>query len=377
MYNFIPNNSIVPMANINRTALDKQRSFTNLPPITDEEFSALEKAGMTPEELAEHENANPKPNTKPEEKPTPELVEKVREMTDEELMAAVGQRTGRTLKGWDELKPTAEQVNEQQANEDREAAKITWGLQNKKFKPKDYEGYVADSKNPTDLVFNYRLQEARKDDPTLDEKEFRDEFNEEFGLDQKPETRRYKSGQNTLQKLASSILTGTYGSIINLDRDYTGYENQQKIETQRREKIKAEAPVYKASVEKVFSGLKKIKAKLGDNEEYEVDSPAEIEPILAEIKESMLSADYASSQILNGYTEADLNDLAFTALLRKGFPVLANEFAKQHLKKHAAGTIGIPKIKAGEGEINDQNLTENQKKLRQIITDNKVPAEAN
>lgn len=364
------------MANLNRQAIDTQRKINNQSPLTDTEWNELLLSQMTPEEKAEHEKKNitvptPEgPKNNPEEKPVPEV--QVREMTDEELLAAVAKRTGRTtLANWDELNPTAEQVNEQQAQEQRHEDMVAWGLSSKRFKSKEYENYIADSKDPQNLVFNYRLQEAKKEDPELDEDAFREEFNEEFGLDKKPDTRRYKNGQSTLKKLANGILAGTYRNIVSLENDYSAHEKDQIARTKNQDKVKTAAPTYKADVEKAFAGLKKITAQFNESEAYGFDVKEQLEASMNEIKETMLSPEYASRSILAGYTPENIKETMFNTFLIKNWPAVSEEIAKQYLIKHAAGTKGIPKMGTTSVPTDDSNLTEGQKLLKQMIADNK------
>ena len=373
------------MANLNRQAIDVQRKINNQSPLSDAEWNELQLQHMSEEEKAEHLKKNPPapaanpegPTNNPEEKPVPEV--QVREMTDEELLALVAKRTGRAaLSTWDELHPTPEQSTQQQAEEERHESMVTWGLQNKRFKSKEYENYISDSKDPVSLVYNYRLQEAKKEDPELDETAFKEEFDEEFGLDKKPDTRRFKNGQSTLKKIAQGILHGTYKNIVSLESDYSAHEKEQTARTKNQEKVKAAAPVYKADVEKAFSRLKKITAQFNQDEAYDLEVKEELEASMNEIKETMLSPDFASREILRGYTPEQLQETMFNTFLIKKWPALTHEVAKQYLLKHAAGTKGIPRLTPTSGEVDESNLTESQKVLKQMIADNKpAPAAAN
>jgi hypothetical protein len=368
------------MANLSREAIDNSRKLQNLPPISDDEFASLQGNGHSDKEKEallqkQKEEEDAKKAEEEKNKLKTAEVEKVRELTDEEIMAIVAKKTGRTVASWDELKPTQEIVDKEEAKAERESEKLTWGLKNKKFKQKDYENFIADSKEPQKLVYNLRLAEARKEDPNLDEKEFELEFNEEFGLDSKTDTRRYKNGQDTLKRLSSAIMQGTYAPILTLENEYSQYEKQQNSQREQQNKIKAEAPAYKQTLDKVISGLKKIKTQFKEGDEYEVDA---VEDSLNNIKELMLSPEFASQQILKGYTEKDLNDIAYTKFIVDNHATISQEIAKQYLKKHAAGTKGILTINPA-GKVEEMDLTPAQEKMKSIIEANKpaVPAQAN
>jgi hypothetical protein len=368
------------MANFDRKALDASRKLNNQPPISDEEFAALNSNGLSEEEKQaqlkkQQEEEAAKKAEEEKNKLQDQKVYGVDDVTDDVALEYL-RKKGIDVSSIDQLRQQ-EQVDREKAAEERESEKLSWGLKNKKIKPKEYEGYIAASKDPQNLVYATRLQAAKKEDPSLDEKEFREEFEEEFGLDQNKDSRRFKNGQDTLNRLADAILKNSYSPIYNLENEYAGYENSQKTERERQNKIKAEAPAYKASVEKVFSGLKKIKANLGKDDDFEIEASEGIDNILGSIKDSMLSADFAGNQIVRGYSEEELRDLAFTALLKQGFPLVAEEFAKQYLRKHAAGTKGIPPIGGKSSSEGVPELSDGQKVLKNMIEANKVPENAN
>lgn len=367
------------MAILDRSALDAARKLNNLPPLTDAEFASLQGNGLSDEEKAaqledqkkaDESKKAAEENKKQEEKQKTEKIE----LSDDELLEIVSKKTGRKLSSFEEIMQP-EILDKEKAAEERESEKYSWALKNKKFKPKDLENYIAASKDPKALVYNLRLQQAKKEDPTLDEKEFEEEFNEEFAIDADKSSRRYKNGQDTLNRIAESVLKSTYAPIYNLESEYSTYEQSQKQKTEQQNKIKAAAPEYKKTIDKVFTNLKKIKAQISESEEYEIDA---LDDSLAEIKEMMTESSWASQQILNGATEEDLQEMAYTMLLRKNFPLLANEVAKQYLKKHAAGTKGVLAVDQRRSESDDSQLSDSQKILKEIIKQNNPqPAEAN
>lgn len=361
------------MANLDRKALDAARKMNNLAPITDEEFASLKGNGQSEEEkaaqlkLQQEEESKKK---KEEKKPEPA------ELSDEELLEKVAQKTGRKLSSFDDLKEVVkeEDVDKAKVAEERESAKFAWGLQNKRFKPKEFENFIAASKDPKELVYNIRLQAAKKEDPNLDEKEFAEEFAEEFGLEAKTDSRRYKNGQDTLNRLAESVLKTTYAPIYNLENDYSSYEQTQKANAERQNKVKTATPEYKKTLDVVKGQLKKIKTKINDSDEYEIEA---LDESINEVVDMMSDPQWTAQQIINGYTQESLQDIAFTTILKKNWPLFANEIAKQHLKKHAAGTKGILTI--GKKETEEViELTDSQQKLATIIKENTpVPATAN
>lgn len=363
-----------------RAAIDKTRALNNLPPLTDEEFASLSGNGHSEEEkelqqkkVNEEIEAKKKEEeelkAKLEKEKVIPITKEIVEPTDDEVLAMIEKRTGRKIASWDELKPKAEEIDEEKAKEDREADKLSWAFKNKKFKQKDYENFITVSKDPKKLVYELRLQAALKDDPTLDEKVFQEEFDEEFGLDQKPETRRYKNGQETLTQIANSVLKSSFAPIYTLDQEYTQHEKLQNQKREREQKIKEGAPIFKQNLDKLKSELKKIPVTVSESESYEVEA---LDDSINRVIAMMSNPDWAENKILQGYTYEDLKNVARTTVIAENFPMLAKEVAKQYALKNAAGTKGILKID-GVGEKDDFELTEEQKVLKALNEKHKKP----
>src|SRR5262245_25053485 len=198
------------MPQLNRAAIDKQRAANNLPPLTDEEFTLLQPTNGT--ESKEKENTVDPPVTPVAKKKDETEVPAMRELTEEELLARISERTGRNIASWDDIKPTEAKVDEEAVRQQRDEDKITWALRNKVVKQNDYENNNVDRRDAKYLVYHARVQETQKQHD-FNQEEYELEFSEEFGLDQKPESRSHKNGQNSLNRIASDILKTTYGSI--------------------------------------------------------------------------------------------------------------------------------------------------------------------
>lgn len=365
--------------NLDRAALDAARKLNgNLPPLTDAEFLALKGDDNLSEEekLAQDKLKKDQADAEIERQRLADLeIGKLpKELSDTELLEILSKKTGRSYSSLKDLVP-AEIIDAEKAAEERENEKFAWGLKSKKIKQKDVENFIAASKDPKGLVYEMRLHQARKEDKNLDEKEFEAEFNDEFGIESDKSSRRYKNGQDTLSRLSEAILQKNYPSIFSLENEFSGHEKSQNSSKERQSKVKTETPAFNKSLDKVFNNLKKIKAQFDEGDEYEVET---IEENLNTIRQSMSSPDWIEKQILEGYTEEGLQEVAYTALLRHSFPILAKKIAIQYLKKHAAGTKGILTLKHTAGEIDDTQLTDEQKKLKSIIKENSPqPAQAN
>lgn len=355
-----------------RAAIDKQRELQGIAPLTDEEFTKLTGGNNeTPEEESARIKAEEEKNKNNPPAPNPPAPEKV-QLTDDEIMKIVAEKTGRTLSSWDDLKPKQEEVDKEKLAEEREADKLAWGLKNKKILQKDYERFIATtSKDPVAVVREFRKQQEMKDDPNFDEKTFNEEFDEEFGLDEKPETRRYTKGQQVIKQLAKNILENSFSAIFNLESEYSAHEQNQKSLSAREQKIKQGAPAYKEAIDKVKDTMKKVKAKFSENEEYEADV---MEASIDKVVSMMTDPEWAAGKILNGYTQEQLNDVAYTIILKENFPALALDFAKQYHLKHAKGVKGIPVGDRLESGGENVELSESAKVLKNLIEKDKQAA---
>lgn len=349
-----------------RSAIDAQRKMNNLAPLTDAEWDALtvnekpvvvedakkkEEEESRIKEQLEADRKKAEEESRKNEKPPIES----KELTDEELMEQIERRSGRKVSSWDDLKPKAAEVDEVTKREERDADKLSWGLKTKKFKQKDLENYITDSKDPQGLVYRLQLQEAQKENPALTEAEFKVEFDEEFGLDQDKGSRRYKNGQSSLNRIAKDILSASYSSILNLESDYSQHERQQIANQQREQKIREGIKPYEQTLSKVRADLKKMTVSVDENDVYEVE--LEQGPI-DEAIEMLRNKDYAAGNILNGYTYEQLLQTAQTIVLKGSFNSIAKEVKKQALLRHSGGTKNVFKTEHSREDNQGVELNE-------------------
>ncbi len=286
------------------------------------------------------------------------------ELDDDKVLKYLNSKGISATKLDDLTKPVTEADLQKQADE-RENAKLTYGLNKGLFNRKTHEQFILDSSNKRDLVYAHYYQEAKQDDPALSDEDIQSEFAQKYGLDTEPNTRKHKRGQQEIELLAERILQNKYANIYKLDSEYDSYESQQNSQKAQAAKVIAAAPAYKEAVESVFSELKKITTKLGENEEYEVEASEEA---LAELKGHFLASDYAAKQILAGYTKEEIKELAQTAFLSRNWPSLAKQMINQALLQHQKGVKGISPVNITPGAgAPDNQLSEEQKRIRQRI----------
>lgn len=284
------------------------------------------------------------------------------ELSDEQLLKLL-EKKGIKAASLADLTPKTDEDPEKVA-EAREVAKLTYGLNKGKFTKKQYDSFVSDKTDPKNLYYAKYHAEAKAEDPNLTDEEIEQEFISEHGLDADQKSRKFKNGQEKIGLMADKLLREKYGNIISVDQEYDSYEKQQKDRIAFESKIKSEAPKYRETMTSVIADLKKISTKFGENEEYAVDS---IDESLKGIEDLMTEPKFVAQQISNGYTKEDLKEAAWMLYLKDNWPHLAKEVANQHLRKHAAGTKGIPPIGTTTSkDINGGNFTDAQKRLIEL-----------
>lgn len=292
------------------------------------------------------------------------------EPTDAELLEMASKRTGRTIKSWDDLKLSPTEEEKKKSQETRDSDKLSFGLKKGLFNKDQYEAFIADTKSPTTLVYNRELAEAKKDDPEWDaekEKEFKAEFDEKLGLELDPTSAKYKRGQRQILTMADSLLKKEYGSIYQLENEYSKYENDLSSREATKQKILAAAPAYKESALKAVESVSNIEFPFG-SEKYTVPVPAEAVKALTEL---FLDNEFTTNQILKGYTSEELKQVAHNYILSQNYQTLAFEAAKQYRQKHEKGVRGIPesgKLEHTEPVV----LTEKQQKALDHFKGNPV-----
>lgn len=297
--------------------------------------------------------------TKPEDKKvdTPSATELTKEQQEEIVKKYLGITDLNEVVKKSEIKkdPTPEEI--EAAREQRENEKIAYALKSGKFSRKQYESFIADAKDPISLVLTQYSQEQKALDPTLTNEEIETEFNSKFGLDTAEDSRQHKRGLKEIGLLAENILKQNYENIYKLDSEFDSYENQQLTQKQLSEKLISEAPVYKAAVEEIYTGLKKVPIDLGNGEKYEVEFPDEI---INSFKERELNTEYAASQIKAGYTKEQKAEAAKMAMVFENLPFFIKQVADKINYKRQAGAKGIPNLDGQGKQPEPKKLTQEQ-----------------
>ena len=329
--------------------------------------TARKLAGLTPLDKLPEGNGAEKGDTLPPPPPPladnppigdppakdPPLIPPPADVDDAQILEALKKR-GIPVNALDDLIPKEDPLK---LAETREANKLSFALTKGLFSTKEHEGYIRDSANKRDLVFADYYDQAKADNPELTNEQIQEEFEEKYGISLEPNSWKHKRGAQEIELLADKILKDRYGKIYKAEDAYSQHELTEKDKKTRNQTILAKAPVYKNDVETAFTNLKKMKIALTNDESVEVDVPVEV---LDEVKALLLDNDTAATQIVKGATAQQIQALAQTMVLQRGFNALAFEVAKQYNLKKQAGTRGIPPV-GPQRRSASRELTDNQK----------------
>lgn len=264
--------------------------------------------------------------------------------------------------------PTPDEI--EAAKQQRENDKIAFALKNGKFTTKQYERFIADSKDPIALVQAQYSKEQKEIDPTLTDAEIESEFNSKYGLEGAEDSRQYKRGLKEINLLAENILKNTYSKIYEVDNDFNTYETEQLTQKQLADKLISDAPNYKRTVEEVYAGLKKIEIDLGKGGKYEVEISDEV---INGMKQRELNNDYAATQIKKGYTKEEKAEAAKLTMIYENLPTIIQSVADKINEKRQAGSKGIPPLGGENAAPAAKKLTPEQQEQVDRIYGKQMP----
>lgn len=326
------------------------------------------KPDETPESAAKAEEPKPDESAPPVAKAEPKK-EAEPELNDEAVLKYL-QGKGLSVNSFDDLNKPVTEADLQRQAEQRENEKLSYGLNKGMFNRKTHEQFILDRNNKKDLVFTEYYHSAKKEDPSLSDEDIQAEFASKFGLDAEPNTRKHKRGEQEIEILGDIILKNKYPNIFKLDSEYDFFENATKQQREFEQKVAKGAPLFKKDVEDVFSELKKVTTKFSDDESYEVEV---LDDALNSLKEKFFDKNFVAQKISQGYTKEELKDIAFTALLKENWPIIAKEMINQALLKNQKGVKGIVPVGPQAKQSDDSQLSDSQKKALARIFPDRAP----
>lgn len=315
--------------------------------MTKEELLAEQRAAFgletppaaTPDanEPPDNTTTEPQQQAAPQQEPA-QVQEPITELSDEALLQLLGKR-GISVSSLEDLKKPEVPENPEVIAERRNADKLAYGIKNGLFKQKDYENYVVDAKDKTNLVFQEFYEAAKADDPEISDLEIQSAFSDKYHLNEEG-TKKAALGLKELNKAANEILASKYGGIVSLDDTYTKYEASINEQKAIEKKIIEGAPQYKKDVDTIISETKTIKYKspVAEIGEIEIEVP---ETVLGKIRENLLFEDAVKMQVLDGYSADNLRSTVLAGVIANGFDEIVGKAISQALLKVQKGTRGI------------------------------------
>lgn len=287
------------------------------------------------------------------------------ELDDEKVLAYFKNKKGKEITSLEDLlNPKVELTEEQKQaeKEKRDSNKFAYGLQSGKFTKKELETFINDTGNPKDLVYAAYYASQKAIDDTLKDSEIQSEFDEKFGLDlEDKESRDYKAGQLLLNNIAESIIAKKHSKILNLENDYSAYENSTANQTAQAAKIQAQTPIYKKDVEQIRGEIGKVSFKVGE-EVFETDLD---DAIVQKTISKILTPEYIENKINSGWTKDSIKQAVQTASILEDLPNLFKKYADAQVLKNQAGSRGIiPDSQRRGKQLNEDQLTDDQKKAQ-------------
>lgn len=288
------------------------------------------------------------------------------ELDDEKVLAYFKNKKGKEFTSLEDLINPKKELTEQEKQElkeKRDSEKIAYGLQKGKFSKKELESFITDTSNPQGLVFAAYVASQKEIDATLTDEEIKDEFEDKFSLNEEPDSRKYKAGQVLLNNIAGKLINDRHSKILNLETDYSAFENTTATQNAEAAKIQAQTPIYKRDVEQIKSEVGKISLKMANDEVFETTLS---EDVVNETILKLLAPEQIERQINKGWTKEEIKQVAQTTAILQNLPTIMQEYADKQVLKKQAGARGIPPVNERRTRlISDEQLSENQKRAQE------------
>lgn len=270
----------------------------------------------------------------------------VTQPTEDELEEAIvlkrlSAKAGREITSIEDfLNPKKEETPEDKAAklQERENAKLTFGLQNKKVSNKDIESYIADTKNPTEVAYSAFLTSQKEIDPTLTDTDIREKFENKYSLNEEVDSVDYKQGQRDLAFIANTIIKDRHKNYLGLEFEYSNYEKSISDKATYQKELLAKAPIYKSLVEEAAASIKVIEVPF-KGKTYKVGLDDAAVNVYAE---QMLTPAYSEKMITNGMDKNLIQSAMKSAAISDNFPAIMEAIGNQILLDNQKGQRGIP-----------------------------------
>lgn len=310
---------------------------------------------------------------------TPIVEIPVTELSDEQLLQALDKRGIKTSK-LEDLLPKPSEAELEVIRAKRESDKLAYGLSTGKFKKEDYDAFLKAQENKMGVIKSDMAEKIKIANPDFTPEQVEEQIGI-YTLSNLPADNILRiQREQELIELADSKLQKKFSNIVNLDSDFDQHQQGITNRTNFERKVQAALPVYKSDLKSVLTGLGTLETSVNDTQNPENNVPIKVtfsEKDLQEVEEALLQPEQIYRQIKDGYTVESIREEAETVLLKKHWPRLISQAAKDYNStqkdKYLKARHGLMPA-AGEIDVSDDKLlTENQQVYQQLIDSESKP----
>lgn len=301
-------------------------------------------------------------------KEDPDLVVDEDDIDDDKLKKALEKRLGKSIESIDsvltpKVAPAPEDTDK--IKQERENRKIARALQTGKITKSDIDAYISDNNDRESVVYDHYYDNQKAVDPTLDDAEIEQSFNERFAINADKESREYKAARREITFLSDTLINQKHAKYLSIDSEFDSYEKNTLEEQKVTQEIHAKYPQFQKDISDVKSGLKTLKVALSDTESYDVELDDEL---LSTYTGRMLTPEYAKKIIAKGYTKEEIHDIVRSAVITDNFESIVKGVVDAAMLKRQAGLRGIPpkrnfRHESVVNEVQQQSLEALQEQL--------------
>jgi len=267
------------------------------------------------------------------------------ELSNEDLLKLVSERTGVSLSSLEDLnrlkpQPTEEQIKAEQ--EKRNTEMLTYGLSQGKFKKEDYDAYQLALSNKKDLVRSEVSAQLRTAYPELDEVAIEEKV-ANYLFEHLPEDDALRiAREKEIMTLSDMKIKEKFKNIVDLPKDFDQYNEGINNKANFERKVQATLPVYKADVSTALKSLQKFTVTVPDSKNPANNVDVELsysDTDLKEVEEMFLTPDQIIRAVKQGLTIEQIAGEANLVLMQKHLPRLISQAAKTYNATQKEGYI--------------------------------------
>jgi len=276
----------------------------------------------------------------------------------EKLLKALSKVTGRTISSLEELEVPKQELTKEQLEkraQERETAKMEFGLKNKIISKDQIESFLSDKNNPTEVAYSVYATNIKDLNPELTDKQIRERFEERYSLNEDEDSVEFKAGQGELNLIAKTAIERNHSDYLSLESKYAAFEQSQTKEAERKASILKKAPQFRNDIKAVAERCKNItvagkKVEIGDD-------------IIGEYVNEIFASPETESIIENGYTLEGLENALKDKIVKDNLDNIVTGLIDAAVLKAQAGVRGvIPEKKTGLSKVYNELKGEDAKK---------------